>query len=137
MTIRPTATQVPELRSWGPRCWSTRSLSAIASEIAPLANSTGQETSATTAARATQPMRVSAVSAAPAATPAGSQATATRRSGWASSPASCWSGRAPLTCGPASRAPHWNSRYSQPTPAAVATTVTATPSAPRPRRART
>lgn len=100
MSASATATQVPARESWGAMWGPTGSEIATASDAAPAASSSTAKANATAAARAAGPSLVSRLSAHPATTPAGTQATTIRASGWRSSPASCCSGRAARISGP-------------------------------------
>lgn len=61
--------------------------------------------------------------ASPATIPAGTQATITRTSGWASPPASCCNGSAPATLGPIASAENDLTAYRIPTAAGTVMTV--------------
>ena len=84
-------------------CRLTASFWAIESDTAEAASRSTAPAAPAIAARSGRDSRVSAPSATPTAIPAGSHATTIRRSGCASPPASCWSGSAPFTLGPAPR----------------------------------
>ena len=98
-----TASQIAWREKAADTCRCTESFWAIESDTAEAASRSSADTTAAIAARAGRDSRVSAPSATPTAMPAGSHATTIRRSGWASPPASCWSGSAPFTLGPTPR----------------------------------
>jgi hypothetical protein len=103
-TSSATANQTPPrenaLDTW-PR---TESFWATESEMAEAATSTAALITAVIPTRTGRRRRVTAASVTPSANPAGIHATSMRRSGWVSPPASCWSGRAPVSPGPAESA---------------------------------
>ena len=100
MTTKATAVQSPECRSADRTCSENVSLWLTASLAAVVANRRSSAISPVDAAITAPRRRVVRASASPAAKPAGSHATAMRRSGcelrWASSS----SGSAPVTDGP-------------------------------------
>jgi lysyl-tRNA synthetase class 2 len=130
ITSSATATHVPALVTWGDRCWDNGPETVAASDTAPATMSSRAASIALPASRATG-ATPAARSVRPARTPAGIQATATRASGWPSSPCRRWSGREPATSGPKANSPIPRSAYSQPSPATIARTVSSQPPATR------
>ena len=100
MTTSATAVHRPERASDGPTCSPNVSLRATASLPAVVAPRTRKAMSPVETATRAPRIRVASATAKPAANPAGSHATAIRRSGCAPRRASSSSGRAPETDGP-------------------------------------
>jgi hypothetical protein len=100
MTTKPTAVQSPERPSAERTCSPNVSLRLTASLAAVEAKRITSARRPVEAAIAAPRRRVVSASAKPAAKPAGSQATAIRKSGWEPRSASSSSGRAPDSDGP-------------------------------------
>jgi hypothetical protein len=100
MTTKATAVHRPERESAERTCSANVSLWLTASEAAVVEKRITSATRPVEAAITPARSRVASASASPAAKPAGSHATAIRRSGCEARLASSSSGRAPVTDGP-------------------------------------